>query len=156
MSTGRSPSGELTCFREGPGELAFAVVQYEASVPVEQVPSQLDIAFDAYFSTRFEGRDGLLLLTGGFEAGQFDRDKEILVTYTNNKRVQNVDLGARGQWQNFTSSITLGVDHIKTGPDHILFVLALLLPSVLIFAGPRGEPARGIRSRDSARRCGEC
>ena len=129
--------GRVDLFREGPGELAFAVVQYEASVPVEQVPSQLDIAFDAFFD-EIQGRDGLLLLTGGFEAGQFDRDKEILVTYTNNKRVQNVDLGARGQWQNFTSSITLGVDHIKTGPDHILFVLALLLPSVLIFAGPRG------------------
>ncbi|MBT5753376.1 MAG: HupE/UreJ family protein, partial [Acidimicrobiaceae bacterium] len=129
--------GRVDLFREGPGELAFAVMQYEAAVPVEQVPSQLDIVFDAFFD-EIEGRDGLLLLTGGFEAGQFDRDKEILVTYTNNNRDQNIDLGARGQWQNFTSSITLGVDHIKTGPDHILFVLALLLPSVLIFAGPRG------------------
>ena len=27
----------------------------------------------------------------------------------------------------------LGVDHIRTGPDHILFVLVLLLPAVLVF-----------------------
>jgi len=120
-------------FREGPGELAFAVVQYTVDV-VGDVPSQLDIRFDPFYE-EVEGRNGLLLLTGGFEAGQFDRDKEILVTYTLDDSDQEIDLGARGQWENFTSSITLGIDHIKTGPDHILFVLALLLPSVLIFAG---------------------
>jgi len=27
----------------------------------------------------------------------------------------------------------LGVDHIRTGPDHILFVLVLLLPALLVF-----------------------
>lgn len=120
-------------FREGPGDLAFAVVQYQVDVPVDVVPAQLDISFDPFFD-EIDGRDGLLLLTGGFEAGEFSADKEILVTYTSDNRDQIIDLGARGQWQNFTSSITLGVDHIKTGPDHILFVLALLLPSVLIFA----------------------
>lgn len=119
-------------FREGPGDLAFAVVQYRVDVPAAGVPAQLDIRFDPFFD-EINGRDGLLLITGGFEAGDFDRDKEILVTYTSANRDQLIDLGARGQWQNFTSSITLGIDHIKTGPDHILFVLALLLPSVLLF-----------------------
>lgn len=119
-------------FREGPGDLAFAVVQYRAEVPAEGVTSALDIAFDPFFD-EVPGRDGLLLITGGFESGDFSRDKEILVTYTADNRDQVVDLGGRGGWSNFTSSITLGIDHIKTGPDHILFVLALLLPSVLVF-----------------------
>jgi len=119
-------------FREAPGKLAFAVVQYEAEPPGE-VPTAIDIAFDPFFD-EISGRDGLLLITGAFTADGFDRDKELLVTYTDDSRDQLVDLGNRGQWDNFTSSITLGVDHIKTGPDHILFVLALLLPSVLVFA----------------------
>jgi len=125
--------GEVDLFREGPGDLAFAVVQYRVDVGVDEIPTDLEIAFDAFFDD-VDGRDGLLLLTGGFEGGDFNRDKEILVTYTADNRDQSIDRGARGQWQNFTSSITLGVDHIKTGPDHILFVLALLLPSVLVFA----------------------
>lgn len=125
--------GRVDLFREGPGDLAFAVVQYEVAVPVAKVPADLDISFDPFFS-EVDGRDGLLLITGGYESGEFTSDKEILVTYTSDSRDQNVDLGERGQWQNFTASITLGIDHIKTGPDHILFVLALLLPSVLIFA----------------------
>jgi hypothetical protein len=64
----------------------------------------------------------------------FDPDTESLVTFTAGSRDQSVDLGDRTQWQNFLSSITLGVDHIRTGPDHIMFVLALLVPSVLVFA----------------------
>ena len=125
--------GRVDLFREAPGKLAFAVVQYEANVGAAVVPAELEIAFDPFFD-EISGRDGLLLITGGFTAGDYDRDKELLVTYTNGNRDQIVDLGERGQWENFTSSITLGVDHIKTGPDHILFVLALLLPSVLVFS----------------------
>jgi len=124
--------GNVDLFREGPGDLAFAVVQYDVAVPPEGVDAQIDIRFDPFFD-EVPGRDGLLLIAGAFEGGEYVRDKEVLVTYTSDTRSQVVDLGARGQWQNFTSSITLGIDHIKTGADHILFVLALLLPSVLVF-----------------------
>ena len=41
--------------------------------------------------------------------------------------------------------MTLGIDHIKTGPDHILFVLALLLPSVLVFR-EGWRPTKGFGS----------
>lgn len=124
--------GRVDLFREGPGDLAFAVVQYDVDVPVDGIQPQLEISFDPFYD-EVPGRDGLLLISGAFEGGEFNADKEVLVTYTADNRSQLVDLGARGQWQNFTSSITLGVDHIKTGADHVLFVLALLLPSVLVF-----------------------
>jgi len=125
--------GRVDLFREAPGKLAFAVVQYTVIVP-GPVTSDLQVAFDPFFD-EIGGRDGLLLVTGGFEAGDYVRDKEILITYTDGNRDQLVDLGTNGQWENFRASITLGIDHIKTGPDHILFVLALLLPSVLVFRG---------------------
>jgi len=125
--------GGVDLFREAPGKLAFAVVQYDVAVD-QAVSAELDVEFDPFFD-EIGGRDGLLLITGGYTSGNFDADKELLVTFTSGSRDQLVDLGERGQWQNFTASITLGIDHIKTGPDHILFVLALLLPSVLIFFG---------------------
>ncbi len=40
----------------------------------------------------------------------------------------------------------LGVNHIRTGPDHILFVLVLLLPSVLVFRGLERMPAESFGS----------
>lgn len=39
-----------------------------------------------------------------------------------------------------------GVYHIWTGTDHLLFLLALLLPSVLRWTGERWEPVPSIRS----------
>ncbi|KAG1648008.1 hypothetical protein GQR58_030163 [Nymphon striatum] len=101
-------------------------------------------SFDPFFD-EIGGRDGLLLLTGGYTAGEFDPDKELLVTFTAGSRDQVIDLGERGNWQSFTASITLGIDHIKTGPDHILFVLALLLPSVLFFSSG-WKPVEGFGS----------
>lgn len=124
--------GEVELFRER-DDLAFAIVPYEVDVPNGDVPRGLDIRFDPFFYD-VGGRDGLLLVTGGWTDGAYDREAEALITFTDDRAEQTVDLGDRTQWQNFTSSITLGIDHIRTGPDHIMFVIALLLPSVLVFA----------------------
>lgn len=134
--------GEVDLFREAPGSLAFAVVQFDVQNPPPEPPTALDVTFDPFFS-EVPGRDGLLLHRGGYEAREFVAEKELLVTFTDGDRQQSIDLGSRGVGANIASSITLGIDHIKTGPDHILFVLALLLPSVLIHRD-RWHPIAGV------------
>ncbi|MGI9597370.1 MAG: HupE/UreJ family protein [Acidimicrobiales bacterium] len=136
--------GDVELFRER-DDLAFAVVPYVVTVPTadgQTVPAELDIAFDPFFD-EIDGRNGLLLINGGWTSGGYDRDAESLITFSDDNRSQAVDLGDRTQWENFSSSITLGIDHIRTGPDHIMFVLALLLPSVLVFT-TRWEPVAGF------------
>lgn len=149
ISTGESELpiefGQVDLFREAPGELAFAVVQYQVTESPATPPTELQIQFDPFFD-EVSGRDGLLLLSGAYENGQFLRDKELLVTFNSDNRDQVIDLGAEGAWGNFRASVTLGIDHIKTGPDHILFVLALLLPSVLIFSGHQWQAIDGFGS----------
>ena len=135
--------GAIDLFREGSANLVFAVIQYNAGTH-ETVPQDLDIRFDPFFD-EIDGRDGLLLINGGFELGEFTSAKETLVTVGEDNRVAAVDLGGDGRWANFRNSITLGINHIETGPDHILFVLALLVPSVLVFTD-RWEPVAGFRS----------
>ncbi len=132
---------DVELFRER-DDLAFAVIPYVADVPDDSVPTDLDVRFDPFFDEA-DGRNGLLLVTGGWTAGTYDRNAESLITFTGDSRQQAVGLGDRTQWQNFTSSITLGIDHIRTGPDHIMFVLALLLPSVLVF-GREWQPVSGF------------
>ncbi|MDJ0954420.1 MAG: HupE/UreJ family protein [Acidimicrobiia bacterium] len=124
--------GRIDLLRLSPDAPAFAVVQYRAAVPADGVPQFLDITFDPFFD-EIEGRDGLLLLIGGWEDGAYNPDREVLISYTAFDRTRTVDLGQSTEWGNFRSGVTLGIDHIKTGPDHILFILALLLPSVLVF-----------------------
>ncbi len=135
--------GAVDLFREGSTNLAFAVIQYTAGEHTV-VPQTLDIKFDPFFD-EVEGRDGLLLINGGFELGEYAAGKETLVNVNADDREPTVDLGADGRWGNFFSSISLGINHIETGPDHILFVLALLIPSVLVFTD-RWEPVASFGS----------
>lgn len=135
--------GSVDLFREGAADLAFAVIQYTAGSH-DEIPTTLDIRFDPFFD-EIPGRDGLLLINGGFELGEFTTAKETLVTVDGAGPRVEVDLGGDGRWDNFRSSIGLGINHIETGPDHILFVLALLVPSVLVYTN-RWEPVAGFRS----------
>ena len=103
------------------------------------VPRQLEVRFDPFFD-EIEGRDALLLIGNDWQAGVIDNGSTALATFDARTRTQSVDLGETDQFKNFTESAKLGVNHIRTGPDHILFVLVLLLPSVLVFT-TRWEPA---------------
>ncbi len=134
--------GSVDLFREGAADLAFAVIRYTAGSH-DVVPSTVDVRFDPFF-TEIPGRNGLLLINGGFELGEFTTAKETLITVDGNDPRAEVDLGGDGRLDNFRSSIALGINHIETGPDHILFVLALLVPSVLVYTN-RWEPVAGFR-----------
>lgn len=123
----------FSLFREPGTEIEFVVSEFETVVPDSVVPRQLEVTFDPFFD-EVANRVALLLIGNDWSSGVFDNGEEVLLTYSPARRSQIVDLGETSQWSNFTSSISLGVDHIKTGPDHILFVLALLLPAVLIFS----------------------
>jgi hypothetical protein len=109
----------------------------DVSATVEEngtVPRQFEVTFDPFFD-EVEGRDALLLIGNDWEAGVIDNGHEVYASFDANNRSESVDLGDTGWVKNFVASGKLGINHIKTGPDHILFVLVLLLPSVLVFAG---------------------
>jgi HupE / UreJ protein len=50
----------------------------------------------------------------------------------------------------FTNAITLGIEHIRSGSDHLLFITMLLLPAPLLVAGSRWR--RNPSPRDAVRR----
>ena len=97
------------------------------------VPRVFDVRFDPFFD-EIEDRNALLLIGNDWEGGVIDNGDTVLLDYNDGRRVQEVDLGNTGWFKNLVASAKLGVNHIKTGPDHILFVLVLLLPSVLVFS----------------------
>jgi hypothetical protein len=67
---------------------------------------------------------------------------DTLLRYTANNTTQTVDLGDTSFWSGVTGVIALGVEHIRIGTDHILFIVALVLPSVLVFGrAPGWQPS---------------
>ena len=110
----------------------YIVLPFEVAVSEATVPREFDVRFDLFFD-EVADRDALLLIGNDWQAGVIENGGEDLATFDPGTRVQNIDLGDTSVFKNFTSSVKLGVNHIRTGPDHILFVLVLLLPSVLVF-----------------------
>jgi len=113
--------------------LGFAVLPFVVEVPGGTVPRQLTVGFDAFLD-EIEGRDAVLLIANDWKGGVIENEAVPLFAFDPGNRIETIDLGNTGQWQNFTASIKLGLDHIRTGSDHIFFILVLLLPAVLIFA----------------------
>ena len=122
----------------------YTVVEFEVDTGDIEIPRQLEITFDPFFDD-IPGRDALLLIGNDWEAGVIENSHSVLVAFTADTRSHQIDLGDTSWYKTFSSSVELGVNHIRTGPDHILFVLVLVLPSVLIFT-TTWRPARSFGS----------
>ena len=57
----------------------------------------------------------------------------------------SVDLSAPSHWRGFVAMVGLGAHHILAGPDHLLFLLAMLLSAPLAAQGGRWRGYAGLR-----------
>jgi HupE / UreJ protein len=111
--------------------LGHVILPYVADLQGAAVPQVIDLSFTPFLD-EIPGRDNLALIANYWEAGVIGQESESLAVFNADNRSATVDLGDPSQWNNFEASLELGLDHIRTGPDHIFFILVLLLPSVLI------------------------
>lgn len=110
----------------------YILMPFTVGVTEDTVPREFSMTFDMFFDGP-DDRDALLLIENDWKGGVIENGWESLTTFDPSSRTQTIDLGEPSVFGNLQSSAKLGVNHIKTGPDHILFVLVLLLPSVLVF-----------------------
>ncbi len=110
----------------------YAVVDFDVDTGGGEVPRRFDVMFDP-FLTADDAGDNLLLIANDWAGGVIENGERVLLAFTEPGTTRTVDLGDASWTNTFEESLRLGVDHIRTGPDHILFVLVLLLPSVLVW-----------------------
>lgn len=122
------------------GDATHLVLPFTVDLGGADVPQVLDVQFDVIIHA-IDGRANLAIVYNDWQRGVFEQETNTLQRFTEAGAVEPLDLGETSQWSNFTESISLGVDHIKTGPDHVFFVLVLLLPSVLVLSSGRWDPA---------------
>ncbi|NNF53740.1 MAG: hypothetical protein HKN03_04770 [Acidimicrobiales bacterium] len=141
--------GDLgTLLEEDPDkEIRYVQIPFEVDITTPTVPQSLEVKFDPFFA-EIEDKTALVLIENNWQAGIFDngegQNQDAVFYFTADTPSQVIDLGSPNRLKNFTESISLGLDHIRTGPDHILFVLVLLLPSVLVFSTGAWKPAQGF------------
>lgn len=118
---------------EGDSTAPYVLFPFTVDTGDTMVPRTLDVTFDVFVDEI--GRRPVALIRNDWAGGVVDADATSIAVFDAGRRTQLIDLGDTGWWKNFRASIDLGTDHIKTGPDHILFVMVLVLPSVAIWAG---------------------
>jgi hypothetical protein len=122
----------------------YAVVPFTVTVQ-DGVPRNFEVTFDPFID-EIPDRSHLLLIANDWQAGVIDNGYETLLSFDDGNRTLDADLGEASALKNLWSSVKLGIQHIETGPDHILFVLVLLLPSVLVWRGGRWLPVDSFGS----------
>ncbi len=116
---------------------SYLVLDFEVDRVFSPVPRRFTATYDGIFHAKTE-RSALLLIGTDWGSGTFDNADSELLRYTPGRTTQAVDLGDTSFWKGVSGVIDLGVEHIRIGTDHILFILALVLPSVLVFKRPDG------------------
>jgi len=132
---------ELVFDREvGPNGLGYAILPFTVDLSGQEVPQVIDVTFTPFLE-EIADRNNVTLVSNDWKRGVFDQETNELLLHTPGSPSGTIDLGDSSQWKNFDTSIDLGLDHIRTGPDHIFFVIILLLPAVLVLVAGRWRPA---------------
>jgi hypothetical protein len=100
---------------------AYAVVFFDA-VCDKEIPNKLTIVYTLFQDVDTYHRGIVTIHAGPRVAGAVLGPKTPIAT---------LDLREPDRWSQFKSFMVDGVWHIWTGPDHLLFIMSLLLPAVL-------------------------
>lgn len=106
-------------------------LQYEFLLKnVKEIPDELKIRYDGVFEADPTHR-GLQVVAYNWKAGILDNEAMVSLTFSPNNTEDVLDLNDASVMKGFISMIKSGTHHIWIGIDHILFLLALLLPGVI-------------------------
>ena len=128
-SAGRPLSIDFTTYdvlrvRSGYAQLSFAIGGLDG------VPDVLTFDYSVLFDDEPSHR-GFLIVEQNWATGTFANENQISLVFSPSSRRHDFDLTSSGRLRGFLAVVGLGVDHLLLGFDHVLFLLALLLPTVL-------------------------
>lgn len=140
----------------GPAALTFGKLEYlELSVGSYVVyhfgtgplggepPRNFSVRYDAFFDD-VPDRTALLLIGRDWRNGVIANEANHLRVFDADNRSFSIALDDGSWFKGMRGTISLGVEHIRTGADHVMFILTLLLPSVLVFRASGWQPSSGF------------
>ena len=87
----------------------------------------------------------LVFVRSDFATGTLASTPEMVGGLQGTTRSLAVDRGTGSAWRGFGASLGLGMAHIAEGHDHLLFLIALILPAPLLASGRRWDRFAGWR-----------
>lgn len=94
------------------------------------IPEDLDISYNVLFDKDAIHR-GLMVIAHNWKAGIINNEAMSSLIFTPDDTKQQLSLSDASMWKGFVALVKLGMWHIYIGLDHILFLVALMLPAVV-------------------------
>ena len=107
-------------------------------------PRAFDLRYDAVID-RLPNHFVLIFARSDFKTGTLSSEPEMIGGLQAPTATMRVDRGPGSAWRGFAAAMRLGMHHIAEGHDHLLFLIALILPAPLLAAGRRWGGYAGLR-----------
>lgn len=121
----------------------FMLLTYEAD-GWTGIPDEIDVEFTPMFEVESDHRN-MLVIEHNWRTATFNNEANVSLIFSPRNSRQTLDLTSSTVLRGFIGFIWLGVWHILIGFDHILFLMALVLPAVLQRREGRWEPVPNFR-----------
>jgi hypothetical protein len=125
----------------GPPDLR---ARFDLIPPAGASPRRFDLHYSAVID-RVPNHIVLVVARNDFGGAHLSERAEMLGGLQPGAMVLHIDRGPGSDWRGFVSAIGLGMHHIAEGHDHLLFLIALLLPAPVLAAGARWNGYGGWR-----------
>ena len=112
------------------GSLGSYVQLHFSLEGLSQVPENLDIRYEILFD-QDPTHQGLMVIAENWKAGVVNNEAMVSLIFDAGERNKTLAIAEGSLFQGFAMMVNQGIHHIWIGIDHILFLLALILPSVL-------------------------
>lgn len=94
------------------------------------ITDKIQIDYEVLFDREIT-HNGVLIINQNWKAGIIANETRFSATFQRGNTSTTLDLTSGGVWTGFVAMVRLGMHHIFIGLDHVLFIIALILPSVV-------------------------
>jgi hypothetical protein len=99
---------------------------------MDSVPSKLDV-YDQIFVKEFRNHESLLHIENNWKTGVLANESLPSLIFGLSSPNQTLEIEEGSVLTGFITMIKSGIYHIWIGLDHILFLIALLIPSIIVY-----------------------
>ncbi len=109
----------------------------------EAIPESVDFQYSVLFD-KDPDHIGMVIIENDWRAGVFDDEANVALIFKPGDTQKSLNLADATVTQGYWEMFKLGIHHILEGIDHILFLMALLLPAVMYRVGKDWQPTKGF------------
>ena len=120
----------------------FVLLEY--ALDLSPTPDELEFTFTPFFELYSQHRN-IQVVEYNWKTGTYNEETNITLIFSPSNATQTLDLTDATIWRGFVAMVWQGIWHIWIGTDHILFLVALVLPSVMTLRDGRWEPAESFK-----------